>query len=208
MRTARWWVGSALAVWSVATLAGTGSGLSVHADLANDWPRWQGRMLVDSVAPPWRTDLSAHRTAGLKIEGLGLLGDYYFASMPLGSSGAGGFRATSGVLFGSGRSALRALPPGGEAASHLSRQDQRRLAGATDNGDAAAQLDTVPYVGVGYSGLTGRSGWGFAADIGVMAIGDGSGLRPRGLDTGQNVDDLLRDLRMAPVIQLGVSYSF
>jgi hypothetical protein len=65
----------------------------------------------------------------------------------------------------------------------------------------------VPYVGLGYSGLTGRGGWGFAADVGVMAL-HGDSVRFGRLSGAQSLDDLLRDLRLTPVLQLGVSYSF
>jgi hypothetical protein len=67
----------------------------------------------------------------------------------------------------------------------------------------------VPYVGIGYTGLPSRGGWGFSADIGVMALTPESRVklgRPDG--GGQSLDDVLRDLRLSPLVQLGVSYSF
>jgi hypothetical protein len=38
-----------------------------------------------------------------------------------------------------------------------------------------------------------------------MALNPGSGLR---LGRGQSLDDVVRDMRLTPVLQLGVSYSF
>ena len=66
---------------------------------------------------------------------------------------------------------------------------------------------TVPYLGLGYNDRPLRSGWGFTADVGVMALRPSGGLR---LDRGgvPTVDDVQRDLRLAPVLQLGASYAF
>lgn len=207
MQAARWLVGSALAVASLGTAA-EGAGLAVHSGELL-WPRWQGRLFVDTATPVWRSDLANGSGGGLKVRGLALMGDYYFATLPLGDRGAGGFRATSGLWLGSQRAAFPAMPPdGAPAPSLIDRHDHLRF-GSGEAPDAATDTQPIPYVGIGYSGLTGRSGWGFAADVGVMALGSGAGLRPgSGQDSGQNADDLLRDLRMTPVIKLGISYSF
>jgi hypothetical protein len=61
----------------------------------------------------------------------------------------------------------------------------------------------VPYFGVGWSGASMRGGWGVTADFGFA--GRGSGLHA---NTSQAVDDLLRELRLTPLLHLGVSYAF
>jgi len=52
-----------------------------------------------------------------------------------------------------------------------------------------------------------RGGWGFTADVGLAT---GSGLRTgRDAELGaQGLDELLRELRLRPVLQVGASYAF
>jgi hypothetical protein len=68
---------------------------------------------------------------------------------------------------------------------------------------------TAPYLGVGYTGASLRGGWGFTADIGLKGLSatSGSGLR-LGRTPAPAIDDTLRDLRLAPTLQLGVTYRF
>lgn len=205
-RTTGWLVGLALGAAAQWAGAQTGSGLAVSGD-APGWERWQARIGIDSGTPLWRSDLARGDADGLKVRGLGLIGDYYFARLPLGSHGAGGFRASSGVLLGSGAPLWAAQAPGGSSPFSLGRRNLGLLSGLPGT-DATLDGSTVPYVGLGYSGLTGRSGWGFAADLGVMALNGGSAVRFGRLLSGQSLDDLLRDLRLTPVLQFGVSYSF
>ncbi len=67
---------------------------------------------------------------------------------------------------------------------------------------------SVPYLGVGYTGLqslraTG-GGWGFSADVGLVALQPRSAVR----FGQQGLSDSLRDLQLSPLLQLGASYSF
>jgi hypothetical protein len=71
--------------------------------------------------------------------------------------------------------------------------------------ESAAQ----PYIGIGYTESMPRSGWSFSADLGLL------GQLPRpavkfgaAAGAGPTVDDLLRDLRLSPLIQIGASYAF
>jgi hypothetical protein len=204
--TTGWLLGLALGVAAQWAAAQSGSGLAVSDDTPG-WARWQARIAVNSSTPLWRSDLARGDAAGLKVQGLGLIGDYYFARLPLGSQGAGGFRASSGVLLGSGAPLWAAQAPGGSSQFSLGRRNLSLLPGLP-GADPALDSTTVPYVGLGYSGLTGRGGGGFGAVVGVMALHGGSAVRVGRLLTGQSLDDLLRDLRLTPVLQLGVSYSF
>ncbi|HEY9240222.1 MAG TPA: hypothetical protein VIP10_15360, partial [Burkholderiaceae bacterium] len=73
----------------------------------------------------------------------------------------------------------------------------------------AAETTTVPYLGVGYTNLSVRSGWSFSADLGLVAQGNGSlGRLGRSLSGAQSLDDAVREMRMTPLLQLGVSYAF
>lgn len=168
--------------------------------------RWQGRIgLIGGgpVMPGWDDALSPVRP------GLALLGDYYLTQpgrlLPGGYSGS--LRATGGLLVGS-----RARPwgwaPGG--AGPLPGYGMRAAGYGLTAGPSAADADelpeSLPYVGVGYTGLRSLrdGGWGFSADLGVVA------LRPRSaVRLGQqSVGDVLRDLQLSPMLQFGVSYSF
>lgn len=182
----------ALLLATAAITAAAGDGLRV-TDTEQAWPRWHARIGV--VAPTPRADLSLASLP--RVQGAQVLGDYYFAGTGFDASRlSGGFRATSGLLLGSRSAALSAtaMPSAGGLSFTRSTLDA--------NGDAPG---TVPYLGVGYTGLSVRGGWGFTADLGLMALG--GGLRvSRALSP--SVDDVARELRLMPVLQLGVSYSF
>ena len=63
--------------------------------------------------------------------------------------------------------------------------------------------------GIGYSNLSAKSGWHFSADLGVVSQSPGNVVRfGRVFSGAQSLDDVVRDMRLAPVVQLGVSYSF
>jgi hypothetical protein len=137
------------------------------------------------------------------------MGDYYFSRSLVGARQLGGFRATSGLIVGP-RSLLGSAQGGfasGNAFSIGSRSIG--LAPAPLAGDPAAETTTAPYLGVGYTNLSVRNGWSFNADLGLVAQGSGSGARlGRGLTGGQSLDDAVREMRMTPLLQLGVSYAF
>jgi len=204
-----WLLATALAGAAQVCMAEAGNGLSIP-DAGPAWPHWQARVGINASTPLWRSELGLGGDAsGLKVQGLSLIGDYYFARLPLGSQGVGGFRASSGLLLGAGAPLWASQAPGNGSGFALGRRNLGLLATGTGLDPAAMDATTVPYVGLGYSGLTGRGGWGFAADLGVMAVNGGSMVRFGRLFSGtQSVDDLLRELRLTPVLQLGVSYSF
>jgi hypothetical protein len=132
-----------------------------------------------------------------------VLGDYYFSRARLGAGGqvSSGFRATSGMLLGQ-RSLALSTPA---LASGLTMIRQPRLAlAAAEQG--AEPWSAVPYLGVGWSGVSVRGGWGLSADVGVAGrTGQSGGLR---ISSHQSLDDLLRELRLTPMVQVGVSYAF
>ena len=75
--------------------------------------------------------------------------------------------------------------------------------------DPTLDNTTVPYIGIGYSNLSTKSGWHFSADLGVVSQSPGNVVRfGRVFGGSQSLDDVVRDMRLAPVVQLGVSYSF
>ncbi len=147
------------------------------------WPRWQTRVSITAPA--------ALPGAETRVLSASLLGDYYF-SVPrlLPLTAQGGLRATSGVItvsggYGSG------------------------LARPSLNG--ADALESLPYLGLGYTRLSARGGWGFSADVGLVAQNPANAWRlGRALlgNPRQDLDDAVRSLRLAPHMQLGVRYTF
>ena len=135
-------------------------------EAASVWPQWQARVTLVLTEPGPGSGMRTVRQASL-------LGDYYLHSHGQAATARwrGGFRATSGMVFG----------PAGMVGS---QPDE--LAGVRE-------ADLWPYIGLGYTGLAPRSGWGFSADLGL-------GLR--------GWEGAMRQVDLTPMLQLGVRYSF
>jgi hypothetical protein len=158
------------------------------------WARWQGRMSLGT------------EPAGLKLNTVSLMGDYYFTGSLLGSRRAGGFRATSGLLLGP-RTQSWLGQPGLSAGNSFSIATQAfgQPAALPAAGDSPADNATLPYLGLGYTGLSLRGGWSFNADLGLVARSPGNVVK---FGRSQSLDDSVRELRLSPLLQFGVSYSF
>jgi len=210
MRTSVWLLAAVACGLGGVALAEQGDGL-LPANDGLTWPRWQGRLSVSSVTPRWQAPQNGDTAdaGGLKINGL--IGDYYFSRRLAETSRVGGFRATSGLVLASSRTALWIGQP--QAATRSSAFNvERSLFGASTSAQPDGTVDsssTVPYFGFGYSGMSIRGGWSYSADFGLMALNPGSAVKlGRVFNGNQNLDDLLREMRLAPVLQLGVSYAF
>jgi hypothetical protein len=124
------------------------------------------------------------------------LGNIYFSSIA-------GLRATGGVLGLSRSTAGRLLA---NAGTSLALAIDRPGSSTGSEGPTQA----LPYLGLGYSNrwLTGptsaTSTWGVSADLGLMAASPRSAVRLG----QQGLDDTLRELRLAPMLQFGVSYTY
>lgn len=106
-----------------------------------------------------------------------VLGDYYFDAPGLRlPASMGGLRATGGLMSG-----LRAPITG-------------------------APADSLPYLGLGYTGLALKGGWGVTADLGLTL--DNGSRAGRALFGNQGFDGALREMRLSPLLQLGVRYAF
>lgn len=184
------WFG-AIALMTAAAHAYAGDGLVNQTDRQN-WEGLRARLALGTRAPA-RNDIGLSDSELLKIRSVSLMGDYYLSPPWLGTTG--GWRATSGVLFGS-RSSLWSSP---------ALMDRRLAVVGADTGYDT--ISTLPYLGVGYTGWSSKGGWGLSADLGLM----GSNLRSavgKAVSGTQSLDDTVRDLRFSPVVQLGLSYSF
>lgn len=192
------WTLTIVAMLSMPALAGEGHGLQWRDDSLT-WTRWQARLALSQPAPLWRAGFGDSDSQGLKPRSLSVMGDYLFARSLAEDGRASVLRATSGLVLGA-RPTLWAGQPGG----HAGFLSPDRLPSLETRGESGA----LPYIGVGYSGLGGRSGWSFSADFGLMALGAGNAVRLGRSGSYQGVDDLVRELRLTPVLQIGASYAF
>ena len=201
--------------WLLAGLIGTAALSPVHADegdgLSLSLPRVQGRVRLGMGVEAAGLGLSAGSGELARLSGASVLGDYYFGRYSARVGEASGFRATTGVFLGSRLGMWGGHTSAVLSGSLLSVERQSFSLVPLPRGSEVTGQDggTVPYLGLGYSGTSIKGGWGFSADLGLMALNPGSvtGLG-RVFSGGQNMDDLLRELRLAPVLQVGVSYSF
>ena len=207
MNVLRW---IALSFASLAPLAALAGGQGISADVDSvPWARFQGRISYAATAPLAATPTTQGDGTGLQVQGMSVMGDVYFGGS---RSSAGGFRATSGLIYGS-RSSLAGMSAMAPASGLLNVD--RRLFGASATGlgyttdPVNESSGTLPYVGIGYSSLASRSGWSFSADLGLVSLSPANAVRlGRVVGGSQNLDDVVRDMKLTPVLQLGASYSF
>ena len=197
MRKTVWILAAALGLIAAPALALDGESLSLNPDQL-PWARWQGRLSLGTSTPGGRLGLDS------RVSSANLMGDYYFGRSLFGLTSAGGFRATSGLLFGP-RSSLTIGQPSLSAGGAFSIGSRLFGQGAAASVvDTPADNTTLPYLGVGYTGASARSGWSFSADLGLVAQSPG-GIK---VIRSQSLDEAIRDMRLAPLVQLGVSYAF
>jgi len=198
MRKTVWMLAAAIGLVAAPAMALEGDSVSLNPDQL-PWARWQGRLSLGTTAANWRPGTEVG-----KVSSASLMGDYYFGRSLVGPGSAGGFRATSGLIFGP-RALLSTGQPGLSAGSPFSIGN--RLFGQTTMpyaNDSAGDSATLPYLGVGYTGLSGHNRLSFSADLGLVAQTPG-GIK---VIRSQSLDDAVRELRLAPLVQLGVSYAF
>ncbi|MDO8418859.1 MAG: hypothetical protein Q7S90_02390 [Rubrivivax sp.] len=183
--------------------AGAQNGLNVSPDTATG-ARFASERSVRFGLGGFQLDLSVAQpgTANSRAR---LLGDYYLTGPGFGGAEvSGGLRVTSGLAVGP-RAGTAALPP--------TRVEGGLQWGARDVGaslsDHYGARVALPYIGLGYTSLSTRDGWGLSADIGLGGLRPGEQVRfGAGSPTAAQVENVLNDLRLAPVIQIGVSYAF
>ena len=168
-----------LATWAGEATA-QDRGLTASAD-ALTGGRWQARLEVHGALLAAPAGLYASPVSLQNAQTLRLLGDYPIDALRLGAGS--GLRLTGGLLI--------------------------NLRGTTALAASADSLPTLPYAGIGYAGASLRGDWGFSADFGLAAAGLGLSLGNRGSTLGLGVDGGgLRDLRLQPMLRLGMNLSF
>ncbi|CAN5918583.1 hypothetical protein BH11PSE8_BH11PSE8_48220 [soil metagenome] len=210
MRRVQWiLIGGFAIAQATSGWAANGLGVGNSADKL-PWARWQGRLALGTTAPIWRAGLSTEDSSALKLNSFSLMGDYYFSRASIGANNAGGFRATSGIIVGPRSATLWTAAPSLSSGGLVSVN--RRLFGQSGRPigmDAGIDTATLPYLGVGYSGLSGSGGWAFSADLGLVGQSSGNAFKlGRAPSNTPTLDEQVRDMRLSPVFQLGVSYSF
>jgi len=179
-------------------VAGGGQGLRIGDADQLGWPQWQARLQV--FTEPMTRGVTSFDGGSLRPRSAALFGDYYLTQAYLGQ--VGGIRLTSGLLTGTRGTVVGpglATPPGHFGVSTLAGPGSL----AFDTGNDA---QTWPYLGIGYSESSLRGGWGFSADLGLAA--QRFGLRTARSLGNESLDDAVRDMRLTPVLQLGLAYRF
>lgn len=174
----------------------------------NSAPRWQARLQLSSLDA--NASDAQRYSSGSRLLSANLLGDYYLTSSGLGGI-RGGLRATGGVLLGpmSLSQASAGLALGGSA-FQLGQNvavGQRSMGLLPANSDATDPSASLSYMGIGYTGQTLRGSFSFSADLGLVSNTSIAGLR-LGRSNAAGMEDVLRDMRYKPVLQLGLSYSY
>ena len=144
----------------------------------------------DALSPRWqlRIEVDTRLSFGLwageplgsasSVQTTRLLSDFQLDALRLGQTG--GLRLTGGLLLNS------------------------RLPNASADPHGA-----WPYFGIGYAGGGVRGDWGFSADVGLAAQNPGAVGRFGSVFSGRvDLNDALRELRLQPMIRLGVTYKF
>ena len=200
--------GLAGAICATTAFATMGDGLIADPE-SLEWSRWQGRLALGTSTPTWQANLGGYVSTGLKISSISLLGDYYFSRPIFGAGNTGGFRTTTGFFHGP-RGQFWLGDTSISAQGNAFSIGRRWLSsGGGQAVDVLSDSATVPYLGVGYTGLSLKSGWRFNADLGLLALYPGNMVKfGRVVSGSQPLDEVLREMRLAPILQFGVSYAF
>jgi len=205
------------AVWMACVVVPALAGEGLKVDHASTY--WAGEGSNIRLNAHW---VVSAPSVGSRWPGLGnasqaqgsasVLGDYYFsAATPPQLFSISGFRASSALLIRQPGVSLSELAWSSRSAATFGVPSHLTLGSATGNladpgGDS---YSTMPYVGIGYSGMHVKSGWGFWADVGLVMLNPGNALGVGRVMSGAlSAEDLVRDLRLSPLLQLGVNYSF
>jgi hypothetical protein len=193
-----------------ATTADHGKGLSLNGQ--QFWPHWEGRigLVLDRAYDPLKDSFVLAQpvpSSGLNLRSAHVLSDYYFS---------GGFRATVGLVRGSVTQS--AWSDGNDdtigSGLNLSLQRVDNLGlGDPKNQSLDGEHRTLPYVGAGYAASLGSHGsdsmWRFNADLGLISVNSSNiGRISRALQGEAGLDEIVRDLRLRPVIKVSVRYAF
>ena len=174
------------------------------------WPHWEGRIgvVVDRPINPLKDSFvlaQPNQATCLRVRSVHVLSDYYLD---------GGFRATAGLVGGEpGQAWWSSGGTGGGLNLSLQRIDSLGLMSSAARSGNPGDLRTSPYLGAGYSRNLNADGtpsaWRFNADLGVISVNANNMNRIGQMIQGdKSLDELVRELRLRPVIKVSVGYSF
>lgn len=190
----------ALCLLGLAGAAAAAQGLAAPA-AENLWPQWQARitLMTSAGSSLALAPLADSGAAPQGLRGGALLGDFIFAAPAYGR-----FRASGGLMNGH----LGGLPLFSAGAnSRLGVSVQRSALASWAPG--AESRTTLPYLGLGFSGGAGLDGLAFSADVGMVAERpEAAANLGRALFGNQGLERSLRELRLSPVMQLALRYTF
>ena len=191
------------------TAAAAQQGLSFAADRALSRPSFGTTVPDRSVrfgVGGLQLDLSVGQDGNAPARAR-VLGDYFLTGPGFGGADvSGGLRLTSGLAVGPGETTSPL--PANRLQSGLRSASRDGTLPWLPTARTGARV-ALPYIGLGYTSLSAAEGWGLTADIGLGGLRPGERVRlGAGNPTAAQFENLLNDLRLAPVIQLGVSYAF
>ena len=188
-------------------------GLNVDK-ISGYWSATQTRLLINAAVLDTTLGMPAAHAWGSNPAPLAasLTGDYYFSkSLADAALPRSGLRASGALLIRQPGVSLSELAWSSRSMASFAAPSRLTLgyAGANPYEASGQGASALPYLGIGYSDFSLKSGWGFWADIGLVVQSPGSALGlGRTLSGAQGVDDLMRELQLSPMLQLGVNYSF
>lgn len=159
------------------------------------WPQWQARVQLQTSSL-----LLFGEPRSLQVKGGAVLGDYLLMQPSFGV-----FRATGGIVLGTlaGAPLYKALPGQVLGLSLQGSGLQPTLLPVAESPQA------LPYLGLGFSSAPPGSGFSISADFGLVSQSPGSSIElGRALLGNQGVERAFRELRLSPMAQLSVRYSF
>lgn len=191
---------------SATRVTGSGEGGLALRD-SGPWPNWEGRIgaVIERPVNPVRDSfvLAQPVEGGLRMRSLHVLADHYVE---------GGFRTTVGLVSGEAGQAWWSSGDNG-GGLNLSLQQLDTLGSPLGLSRRNLLPQAQAYVGAGYSTRTESIGqaasWRFNADFGLLNTDPDSTDRLSGLLQGdRSVGDIVRGLRMRPVVKVSVGYAF
>lgn len=203
-----------LSILSLCGAAGLAAAEGLRVDrIGGYWSAAQTRLQINAVVLDTTLNTPAAQVwAAPAPLAASLGGDYYFSRSPQEAGlPQSGFRASSALLIRQPGVSLSELAWSSRSMASFGGPSRLTLGslGATAYDTGTQNLSTLPYLGIGYSDYSLKSGWGFWADIGLVVQNPGSALGlGRTLSGSQGVDDLVRELQLSPMVQMGVNYSF
>jgi hypothetical protein len=190
---------------SAPTDSAAGPGLALRD--SGPWPSWEGRIgaVIERPVNPVRDSfvLAQPVEGGLRMRSLHVLADHYVD---------GGFRATVGLVSGEAGQAWWSSGDHG-GGLNLSLQQLDTLGSPLGLRRRNLLPQAQAYVGAGYSSRAESIGlassWRFNADVGLLNTDPDSTDRLTGVLQGdRSFSDLVRGLRMRPVVKVSVGYAF